>query len=169
MRICKSCSSLLMAGVFNILAYQANKRIDVPTMSCGTSCNTLTSPNPMYTLKFCSANPMTIHRMDAPIPKQIIICFLPINEFTMPKTNAPKMLPMKRSVAEKEGIIKFVYIFTCSDLRSCQVYGSKSMAVGVRPSVRPLLVQPYIIFACMVFCGYLDIWTADVNFGKMII
>ena len=35
--------------------------------------------------------------------------------------------------------------------------------------VRPLLVQPYIIFACMVFCGYLDIWTADVNFGKMII
>ena len=35
-------------------------------------------------------------------------------------------------------------------------------------SVRPLLVQPYIIFACMVFCGYLDIWTADVNFGKMI-
>ena len=59
-------------------------------------------------------------------------------------------------------------VFTCSDLRSCQVYGSKSM-VGVRPSVRPLLVQPYIIFACMVFCGYLDIWTADVNFGKMII
>ena len=55
-------------------------------------------------------------------------------------------------------------LFTCSDLRSCQVYGSKSM-VGVRP----LLVQPYIISTCMVFCGYLDIWTADVNFGKMII
>ena len=37
------------------------------------------------------------------------------------------------------------------------------------PFVRPLLVQPYIISTCMVFCGYLDIWTADVNFGKMII
>ena len=43
--------------------------------------------------------------------------------------------------------------------------GAKVWLVGVRP----LLVQPYIIFACMVFCGYLDIWTADVNFGKMII
>ena len=30
-----------------------------------------------------------------------------------------------------------------------------------------LSVQLYIIFTSMVFCGYLDIWTADGNFGQL--
>ena len=81
--------------------------------------------------------------------------------------NSPSFVEFKCRSLWSHSVIKC--IFTCSDLRSCQVYGSKSMVSGVRcPSVCPLLVQPYIIFACMVFCGYLDIWTADVNFGKMI-
>ena len=33
----------------------------------------------------------------------------------------------------------------------------------------PLFVQPHIIFKCMIFCGYLDIWTTDGNFGKLVI
>ena len=59
-------------------------------------------------------------------------------------------------------------LLTCSDLRSCQVYGSKNLAniEGVEHEsvvefggggVKygrwcPLSVQLYVIFTCMVFC-----------------
>ena len=34
----------------------------------------------------------------------------------------------------------------------------------------PLFVQPHIVLhICMIFCGYLDISTADGNFGKLVI
>ena len=58
---------------------------------------------------------------------------------------------------------KEVYYLPAATLGAVRSTGAK-----VRCQQRPLSVKPYIIFTCIVFCGYFDIWTADVNFGKMI-
>ena len=58
-------------------------------------------------------------------------------------------------------------IFTCSDLRSCRSRRGK-YSLSVRTSV-PFRSDMWENDLCMVSGGYLDIWTADGNFWKIII
>ena len=54
------------------------------------------------------------------------------------------------------GVAWRMQLFTCSDLRSCQVYGSKSMVFGVRSSpVSPALHNFYMHSILRIF-GHLD-------------